>query len=85
MLALAVGGVMCAMVVAITFLFSVPLNDELAGWVDPTAEQATVARAEFETIWNRWNLARTILSVGAAISVADAAVLSRQAGEGRRS
>lgn len=84
-LALAAGGVLCAAVVVITFVFNVPLNDELATWVDPTAAQATTARADFETVWNRWNLARTMLSVAGASAVAYAAVTARRAAEGRRS
>lgn len=84
-LTLATGGLLCAAVVVITFVFNVPLNDELAGWVDPTAAQAGVARAEFETIWNRWNLARTVLAVAGASTVAGAAVTSRRGGGARRS
>lgn len=84
-LALATGGVLCAAVVVITFAFNVPLNDELATVVDPTASQASAARDDFETIWNRWNLARTVLSVGGATAVAYAAATTRRAGVGRRS
>ncbi len=83
--ALAVGAMLCAAVVVITFVFNVPLNDELAGWVDPTAAEASVARAEFETVWNRWNLARTILSVAGASAVAVAAVSARRGDAARRS
>ncbi len=82
-LALATGGVLCAAVVVITFVFNVPLNNELATWVDPTAAQASRARADFETVWNRWNLARTILSVAGAVAVAFAAVTARRADAGR--
>lgn len=83
--ALVVGAVLCTAVVVITFSFNVPLNDELATWVEPTADQARVARADFETVWNRWNLARTILSVAGAIAVATAAVTSSRAAADRRS
>lgn len=82
---LAAGAVLCTAVVVITFSFNVPLNDELATWVEPTADQARVARADFETVWNRWNLARTILSVAGAIAVATAAVTSSRAAADRRS
>lgn len=71
--ALAIGCVMCATVVAITFAGSVPLNDELATYVDPTLADAHIARAEFETTWNRLNLVRTVCSIAGATAVAWAA------------
>lgn len=83
--ALAAGAVLCAVVVVVTFVFNVPLNDELAGWVDPTAAEASVARAEFETVWNRWNLVRTVLSVAGAVAVAVAALSARRGDAARRS
>lgn len=59
-------------VVVITFAGSVPLNEELALVTD--LDQASDARATFETTWNRLNLARTIASIGAAGALATAAV-----------
>lgn len=50
-------------VIAITATGNVPLNDQLA---DPTAlTDVTAARAEFEADWNRFNLIRTSVAVGA--------------------
>ena len=63
---------------AITFLFSVPLNNELATFVDPSMAEARIARDGFETVWNRWNLARSILSVIGALAVASAALPLRE-------
>lgn len=73
---LAVGATACTAVMAITFLFNVPLNNELATFVDPSIAEARIARDGFETVWNRWNLARSILSVIGSIAVASAAVPS---------
>ncbi|WP_296606774.1 hypothetical protein [Nocardioides sp.] len=44
-----------------------PLNDALA---------AGGSRADFETAWSRWNLARTITSTGALAALAWAALRS---------
>lgn len=55
---------------AITFAFNVPLNDQLATYVDIDAASAAVARAEFEDTWNRWNLLRTCTAVLGAVCVA---------------
>ena len=78
MVLLAAGAVACTAVVAITFAFSVPLNNELATYVDPTIDEARVARDGFESVWNRWNLARSILSVIGASSVAATAIPFRR-------
>lgn len=46
-------------VVGVTVLGSVPLNDELAAVVDVNPGAAAAARADFEDPWNRLDLART--------------------------
>ena len=60
----------CAGVVAITFAGSVPLNNELATYVDLDAATAAVARRDFESTWNRLNLLRSILAVCGLIAIA---------------
>ncbi len=57
---------------AITFVFNVPLNNELATYVDVDAASAATARADFEDSWNRWNLARTCTALIGALLVATA-------------
>ena len=59
----------CAAVVAITFAGSVPLNNELATYVDLDAATAAVARDDFESTWNFLNLLRSILAVGGLIAI----------------
>jgi len=59
----------CASVVVITFAGSVPLNNELATYIDLDASTAAVARSEFESTWNFLNLLRSILAVGGLIAV----------------
>jgi len=60
----------CAAVVAITFAGSVPLNNELATYVELDAATAAIARQDFESTWNQLNLARSILAVCGLIAVA---------------
>ena len=59
----------CTTVVAITFAGSVPLNNELATYVDLDAATAAVARREFESTWNRLNLLRSVLAVCGLIAI----------------
>lgn len=59
----------CAAVVAITFAGSVPLNNELATYVELDAATAAVARGDFESTWNFLNLLRSILAVGGLIAI----------------
>lgn len=59
----------CASVVAITFAGSVPLNNELATYVELDAATAAVARGDFESTWNFLNLLRSILAVGGLIAI----------------
>lgn len=63
--------------IAITFGGNVVLNEELALVELTTPEQATAARAAFESDWNRLNLIRTLTAVGMACTAAAAAVLPR--------
>ncbi len=58
--------------ILITFIGNVPLNTELAdvNSADPVA--ATEARASFESLWNRLNLARTMTAIGAFVLLASA-------------
>ena len=60
----------------ITSAANVPLNRRLDA--APTPEEAAwrAARAGFERAWNRWNLLRTLTSVGALVSLAVAAGLT---------
>jgi uncharacterized membrane protein len=50
----------------VTFLASVPLNDELAT-VDPNAAASVLAdaRADYEDAWNAWNTVRTVACAAA--------------------
>lgn len=59
----------CASVVLITFAGSVPLNNELATYVELDAVTAATARADFESTWNQLNLARSILAVAGLVAV----------------
>lgn len=59
----------CASVVIITFAGSVPLNNELATYVNLDATTAAAARDDFESTWNTLNLLRSILAVCGLIAV----------------
>jgi len=52
-------------VIIITGTVNIPLNNQLNA---ASLTNASAAREAFETIWIRWNLARTILSLGAFIA-----------------
>ena len=67
---LTTGLLLCAGVVLITFVGNVPLNDELATYVELNATTAAAARDDFESTWNLLNLARAVLAVGGLIAVA---------------
>jgi uncharacterized membrane protein len=52
--------------IAITQIFSVPLNDAITAAGDPTGTGAAQVRADFrEDWWRTWNLARSATAVGA--------------------
>lgn len=70
----ALGTALAIITMVITFAFSVPLNNELAQYVQLDAATAAEARGDFEGPWNRWNLIRTVTAVGAAISCCAASV-----------
>jgi len=59
-----------------TMGINVPLNNELAAAGNPAkiADPAAV-RARFEDTWNMWNVARAVLSTGAAMCLAQAMLL----------
>lgn len=64
----AIAGLVLALgTVLVTAAGNVPLNDALA---------AGGSRADFETAWVRWNVVRTLTSVGALAALAWAAVRS---------
>ena len=59
----------------ITFLISVPLNDELAAVdLDAGARALAAARADYEDAWNSWNNLRTIACTAALACVGWAAL-----------
>ncbi len=62
----------------ITFAGNIPLNDalEAAGPVDKIKDLAAV-RADFESLWVKLNIARTLTSAGALGALAMAALRSR--------
>ncbi len=64
--------------VVITFAGNIPLNDALdaAGPVDKIKDLAAV-RADFESLWVKLNIARTLTSAGALGALAMAALRSR--------
>lgn len=69
---LAAGAALVFATMVITFAFNVPLNDQLATYVELDATSAATARSDFEDAWNRWNLLRTATAVGGAIFIAAA-------------
>lgn len=69
------GAACSALTFVITAARNVPLNTQLDRAAVSTASDRNVARERFEGRWNRWNLARTITSIGALMSVATASFL----------
>lgn len=61
-----------------TMGINIPLNNDLAAAGNPAklADPAAV-RAHFENTWNTWNIARALLSTGAAACLARAMVLGQ--------
>jgi uncharacterized membrane protein len=61
-----------------TMGINIPLNNDLAGAGNPAkiADPAAV-RAHFEDTWNTWNIARAVLSTGAAACLTRALLLVR--------
>jgi uncharacterized membrane protein len=68
-------------VLAITFRFNVPLNNELvaAGEIDKIPDLAAV-RERFEAAWVRWNVVRTVVNTAAFGCLTWALVLFGRAG-----
>ncbi|MGH2535408.1 MAG: DUF1772 domain-containing protein [Thermomicrobiales bacterium] len=73
---IAAGLALNVVVIAITAFGNIPLNDDLAGYTNVTAETARTARADFEDRWNRLHLARTLVSVAGFVSLTVASILS---------
>ena len=67
-----VAAALVAATIAITFAGNVPLNRELADVQSLDATIAAEARASFESMWNRLNLARTVTAVLAFVALASA-------------
>jgi uncharacterized membrane protein len=65
-----------------TMAVNVPLNNQLAsaGAAAKIADPAAV-RARFEDTWNAWNIARALLSTGAAACLARALLLAGRHGD----
>ncbi|NUP46978.1 MAG: DUF1772 domain-containing protein [Catenulispora sp.] len=66
-----------------TMGINIPLNNDLAAAGDPAQLSGSVriadpaaVRAHFENTWNTWNIARALLSTGAAACLARAMMLS---------
>jgi len=72
----AAAAVLYGVVLAITFVVNVPLNDQLeaAGQPDRIADLGSV-RERFEATWVRWNVVRTVVSTAAFGCLAWALVL----------
>ncbi|ACU77226.1 conserved hypothetical protein [Catenulispora acidiphila DSM 44928] len=68
-----------------TMAVNIPLNNQLAAAGAPAriADPAAV-RARFEDTWNMWNIARALLSTGAAACLARALLLAGWRGETQR-
>ncbi|MBM9465387.1 DUF1772 domain-containing protein [Aeromicrobium sp. YIM 150415] len=70
-----VAGAACAVATfVITAALNVPLNQALDAALTTTTAQYETTRTAFETAWNRWNLARTLTSLGALALLAGASV-----------
>jgi uncharacterized membrane protein len=67
-----------------TMAVNIPLNNQLAaaGAAARIKDPAAV-RAHFEDTWNLWNIARAILSTGAAACLARALLMAGRHGEAR--
>ena len=67
-----VGAVCSALTFGITIAANVPLNQALDAALTTTPAQCDAARTAFEAAWNRWNLTRTLTSLGALAVLAGA-------------
>lgn len=65
-----VAGALCSLLTfGITAAANVPLNRRLDQAGIETEPQRHAARQGFEDNWNRWNLVRTLTSLGAFVSL----------------
>ena len=62
----------------LTFMASVPLNDQLAGVDALAAGAAEQARDDYEAEWNAWNLVRTLFSTAALVVLLAALTVARR-------
>lgn len=62
---LIIGAVLSILSAVITAAANIPLNRGLDEAPIDSAELCRTARLRFETPWNRWHLARTLMSIGA--------------------
>lgn len=69
------GAACAALTFIITAARNVPLNTQLDRTATRTQVEYRVARERFEAPWNRWNLARTVTSIGGLVCLALAGVL----------
>ena len=78
---IAAGLVLYAVGLITTMAVNVPLNNQLAAAGAPTkiGDPAAV-RARFEDAWNMWNVARALLSTGAAVCLARALLMAGRRG-----
>ena len=66
-------GAICSLLTCIvTVAANVPLNEALDAALTSTTTQYAQARSAFEGTWNRWNLVRTLTSLGALAILASA-------------
>jgi uncharacterized membrane protein len=63
---------------AVTAFGNIPLNNQIAEIGQVTGEAASIARADFESPWNRLHLARTLLSVASFASLAIAGLARKR-------
>lgn len=68
-----VGAICSALTFGITAAANVPLNRELDQAPIGTEQQRRITRGRFEARWNRWNLARTLTSIGSIAFLATSA------------
>ncbi|RRD07386.1 DUF1772 domain-containing protein [Arachnia propionica] len=70
------GAVCSVLTFAMTVTRNVPLNTQLDRAAVSTASEQHAARGRFEERWNWWNLARTMTSISALLSLVTASVLA---------
>jgi uncharacterized membrane protein len=64
-----------------TMAVNIPLNNQLAAaGTAATIKDPAAVRAHFEDTWNMWNVARALLSTGAAVCLARALLMAGRRG-----